>query len=75
MTLVVTEPLVETVAYGQVTVVEVTTEVVTPPYVCSPGGTTVVAAPQTVVVSVTTMVDAGKVYVPGVGQTVTSGVG
>lgn len=33
------------------------------------------AAPQTVVDSVRVMVVAGNVYVPGVGQTVTSGVG
>jgi len=75
MTLVVTLPLVETVAYGQVTVVDVTTDVVTPPYVLVPGVRTVVVAAQTVVDSVTVIVFAGNVYVPGVGQVVTSGVG
>ena len=61
ITLVTTPELVETVAYGQTTVVAVLTTVVTPPKVTSPAGTLVEAAPQTVVVSETTMVVAGMV--------------
>lgn len=75
MVLVTTPELVLTVAYGQTTVVAVSTMVVTPPYVCCPAGTDVVAAPQTVVVSLMVTVVAGMVYVPGVGQTETAGVG
>jgi hypothetical protein len=43
------------------TVVAVSTTVVTPPMVCSPAGTEVVAAPQTVVDSVMVTVVAGIV--------------
>ena len=75
MTLVRTPEDVLTVAYGQTTVVEVSTTVVTPPTVCVPGGTEVEAAAQTVVDSVRVIVVAGTVYTPGVGQVVANGVG
>lgn len=61
MVLVVTPPVVWTVATGQTTVVAVLTMVVTPPTVWVPGGTWVVSAPQTVVVWVTVRVVAGNV--------------
>ncbi len=61
MVLVVTPPLVVTVAYGQTTVVEVSTMVVTPPTVWVPAGTLVDVAAQTVVDSVKVIVVAGMV--------------
>lgn len=61
MTLVEVEPEGLTVAYGQVTVVAVVTEVVTPPTVWVPLGTSVPVASQTVVASVTVRVLAGTV--------------
>lgn len=60
-TLVEVEPEGLTVAYGQVTVVAVVTEVVTPPTVWVPLGTSVPVASQTVVASVTVRVLAGTV--------------
>jgi hypothetical protein len=61
MVLVVTPPLTVVVAYGQTTVVEVSTTVVTPPAVLVPGVHVVEAAPQTVTSSVIVNVVAGKV--------------
>ena len=61
MVLVVVLPVVLTVAYGQVTVVAVETTVVTAPTLWLPGARSVVAAPQTVVVSETVRVVAGMV--------------
>jgi hypothetical protein len=75
MVLVVTPPLTTVVAYGQTTVVECSTTVVTPPAVLVPGVAFVEDAPQTVTSSVMVIVVAGMVYTPGVGQVVTYGVG
>jgi hypothetical protein len=73
---VTTPPGVEVVvAYGHTTVVSVVTTVTTPPAVWVPEVRGVEVAAQTVVSSVTVMVVAGMVYVPGVGQVVTNGVG
>jgi hypothetical protein len=73
--LVTTPELVETVAYGQVTVVACVTTVVTPPAVWLPAGILVEVAPHTVVDSVRVMVVAGMVYTPVVGHVVAKGVG
>ena len=59
--LVVTPELVSKVAYGQTTVVAVTTTVVTPPYVLGPGGSEVVVGTQAYSVLVKIIVFAGKV--------------
>lgn len=59
-TLVTTPLFVFSAAYGQVTVVAWVTTVVTPPRVWVPLGTSVVDAAQTVVVSWTMTVVAGK---------------
>lgn len=75
MTLVVMFALIKTVAYSVVTVVEPVTDVVTPPYVHGPGLRVVEVAEGTTVLLDSVTVLAGKVYVPGVGHTVTIGVG
>lgn len=75
MTEVTTPSEVETVAYGQTTVVLVETTVVTPPYVLDPEERAVEVAAQTVVEEVRVMVVAGMVYTPGVGHVVANGVG
>ena len=61
MVLVTTPELVETVAYGQTTVVAVETTVVTPPTVLTPGVTVAEVAAQTVVDEVRVTVEAGMV--------------
>jgi hypothetical protein len=60
MVLVTTPSMVVTVATGQVTVVAVSTMVVTPPKVWVPEGTWVVVPTQTVVVSLSVTVVAGR---------------
>jgi len=75
MVLVVTPPLTVVVAYGQTTVVEVSTTVVTPPATLVPVVHFVEVGAQTVVSSVMVKVLAGMVYTPGVGHVVTNGVG
>lgn len=75
MTLVTVVPDGLTVAYGQTTVVEVSTIVVTPPKVWVPLGTAVVVAPHTVVSEVTVRVVAGIVKTPVDEKLVTPGVG